>query len=165
MLLFCCKSDSRPANWSKQVDAAAPPPPGVSASPNKLKWGNYGSQSAASAPHFLFFLRRLKVFGASQNIMFLFYQAVTESVIRYGMTVWFGSLSTQSKSKLQRLVQTVMKVMWRTDRLSLLVHLWAVCTQAGTEGIVRPVPHPSNGIRALAFRQKVQNPQRQIEPF
>ena len=114
---------------------------------------------------FFFFLRRLKVFGASQNIMFLFYQAVTESVIRYWMTVWFGSLSTQSKSKLQRLVQTVMKVMWRTDRLSLLVHLWAVCTQAGTEGIVRPVPHPSNGIRALAFRQKVQNPQRQIEPF
>lgn len=29
---------------------------------------------------------RLRVFGVSQNIMFLFYQAVMESVTRYGMT-------------------------------------------------------------------------------
>ena len=61
-----------------------------------------GETTAHSLLHqlhtFFFFLRRLKVFGASQNIMFLFYQAVTESVIRYWMTVWFGSLSTQSKS-------------------------------------------------------------------
>lgn len=42
-----------------------------------------------------------------------------ESVIRYGMTAWFGNLSTQSKSKLQHLVQAAMKVMGRTDKLSL----------------------------------------------
>ena len=48
---FCCKSDSRLANWSKKFGATASPPSGVSASPNKLKWENYGSQSIASAPH------------------------------------------------------------------------------------------------------------------
>ncbi|KAF1378070.1 hypothetical protein PFLUV_G00185790 [Perca fluviatilis] len=35
------------------------------------------------------------------------------------MAPWFGNLSTQSKSKLQRLVQTAMKVMGRTDERSL----------------------------------------------
>ena len=65
------------------------------------------------------FLCRLRVFGVSQNITFLFYQAVMESVTRYEMTAWFSSLSTQSKSKLQCLVQTAIKVMGRTDKLSL----------------------------------------------
>ena len=59
------------------------------------------------------------MFGVSQNIMFLFYQAVMESVIKYGMTVWFGNHSIQSKSNLQHLVQTAMKVMGRTNKLSL----------------------------------------------
>ena len=67
----------------------------------------------------LYFLYRLRVFGVSQNIMFLFFQAVMKSVIRYGVMVWFGNLSTQSKSNLQCLVQTAMKVMGRTDKLSL----------------------------------------------
>ncbi len=36
----------------------------------------------------LYFLRRLKVFGVNQRILFLFYQSVFESLIRYGITAW-----------------------------------------------------------------------------
>ena len=86
---------------------------------NLLSWSDHVDYVCSRLQQRLYFLRRLRVFGVSQNIMFLFYQAVIESVIRYGMTAWFGSLSTQSKSKLQRLVQTAMKVMGRTDKLSL----------------------------------------------
>lgn len=67
----------------------------------------------------LYFLRRLRVFGVSQKIMFLFYQAVLESIIRYRMSAWFGNHSAQSKAKLQRLVQTAVRVMGRTEKLSL----------------------------------------------
>lgn len=50
-------------------------------------------------------------------MMFSFYHAVLESIIRYGMTAWFGSLSVHVKSKLQRLVQGAMKVLGRTETL------------------------------------------------
>lgn len=86
---------------------------------NLLRWGDHVDHLCSRLQQRLYFLRRLRVFGVSQKIMFLFYQAVMESVIRYGMTAWFGNLSTQSKSKLQRLVQTAMKVMGRTEKLSL----------------------------------------------
>ena len=87
----------------------------------------------------LYFLRRLSVFGVSQNIMFLFYQAVMQSIIRYGMTAWFGNLSTQSKSKLQHLVQTAIKVMGRTDKLSQ-----SICEQSVLRQARRVLSDPSH---------------------
>ncbi len=63
----------------------------------------------------LYFLRRLRVYGVDQRIMFLFYQTVLESVIRYGMSAWFGNLTVQLKTKLARLVHTAMKVMGRNE--------------------------------------------------
>ena len=56
---------------------------------------------------------RLRIFGVDQKLMFFFYQAVLESLIR------FGNLSVQVKSKLNRLVQTAMKVIGRTENSSL----------------------------------------------
>lgn len=43
--------------------------------------------------------------------MFLVYQAVLESLVRYGMSEWCGNLTVQLKNNLIRLVHTVMKVM------------------------------------------------------
>ncbi len=45
--------------------------------------------------------------------MFLFYRAVTESIIRYGITVWFGNLAIQVKSKLACLVKIAVKTIGR----------------------------------------------------
>ena len=59
----------------------------------------------------LYFLRRLRVFGVEQKFMLLFYQAVLESIIRYGITAWYGNLSVQLKTQLNRLVQQAMKIM------------------------------------------------------
>ncbi|XDV25684.1 hypothetical protein PO909_029559, partial [Leuciscus waleckii] len=86
---------------------------------NLLNWSDHVDYVCSRSQQRLYFLRGVRVFGVSQNIMFLFYQAVMESITRYGMTAWFGNLSTQSKSKVQRLVQTAMKVMGRTEKLSL----------------------------------------------
>ena len=67
----------------------------------------------------LYFLRRLRVYGVDKNIMFLFYQAVLESLIRYGMSSWYGNLSTKLKTKLARLVNTAMKVIGKSDNQTL----------------------------------------------
>lgn len=48
----------------------------------------------------------------------MFYWAVLESIIRYGMLAWYGNPSVQAKSKLLCLVQTVMKVVGRTGNIS-----------------------------------------------
>ena len=67
----------------------------------------------------LYFLRRLRVFGVNQRVMFLFYQAVLESILRYGMSAWYGNLSVQLKSKIGRLIQSAMKVMGRSEKLPM----------------------------------------------
>ncbi len=39
-----------------------------------------------------------------------FYRAMLESLIRYGITVWFGNLSVQLKNKLANIHKTAMKI-------------------------------------------------------
>ena len=47
--------------------------------------------------------------------MTLFYNAILESLIKYGMAAWFGPLTVQLKPKLEGLVKTLLKVMNRRD--------------------------------------------------
>ena len=42
--------------------------------------------------------------------MIVFYQAVVESLIRYGITAWFGNLSIVLRAKLIRLMNTAWKI-------------------------------------------------------
>ena len=86
---------------------------------NQLKWNVQVDCLCAKLGQRLHFLRRLRLFGVSTNIMILFYNAVLESLIRYGMAAWFGPLTVQLKSKVERLVKTAMKVMNRRDYPSL----------------------------------------------
>ena len=59
------------------------------------------------------------MFGVNQKVMFLFYQAVLESILGYGMSVWYGNLPVQLKSKIGHLIQSAMKVIGRTEKLPL----------------------------------------------
>lgn len=68
----------------------------------------------------LYFLCRLRIFGVEQKIMYLFYQAVIESIIRYGITVWFDKLTIQVKSKLAHLLKIAMKTIGKNKCLSLV---------------------------------------------
>lgn len=51
--------------------------------------------------------------------MLLFYHAVLESTIRYEITAWYGNLSVQLKTHINRLVQHAMKIMGDKDHPSL----------------------------------------------
>ncbi len=48
--------------------------------------------------------------GVGSNILLVFYRAMLESLIRYGITVWFGNLSVQLKNKLAHIHKTAMKI-------------------------------------------------------
>lgn len=86
---------------------------------NLFKWEIHVNMLCSRLQQRLYFLRRLRVFGVNKKLMFLFYQAVLESIIRFGMSAWYGNLSVQLKSKLHRMVQIAMKVIGRTDNFSL----------------------------------------------
>ena len=66
---------------------------------NMLKWNDHVDHMCSKLAQRLHFLRRLRLFGVSTNIMLTFYNAVLGSVIRYSMAAWFGSLSVQLKNK------------------------------------------------------------------
>ena len=79
----------------------------------------------------LYFLSRLRAFGVEQKVMLLFYHAVLESIIRYGITAWYGNLSVQLKTQLNRLVQQAMKIMNVKNHASLqTIFEQSIMTQA-----------------------------------
>ena len=43
--------------------------------------------------------------------MMLFYRATIESIIRYGITTWFGNLTVRAKAQLQNLVKRAGEIM------------------------------------------------------
>lgn len=51
--------------------------------------------------------------------MIMFYKAVCESLIRYGITAWFGNLSVQLGSKVVRLIHTAWKIIGVSELTSL----------------------------------------------
>ena len=81
---------------------------------NLLKWNIHVDYLCSKLAQRLHFLRRLRVFGVSTNIMLTFYNAVLGSLIRYSMAAWYGSLSVQLKNKVNNMVKLAMKVMGLT---------------------------------------------------
>lgn len=51
--------------------------------------------------------------------MLLFYKAVLERIVRYGIMVWFGKTIVQLKSKLVHMVLTALKSVGQEEHLSL----------------------------------------------
>ncbi len=67
----------------------------------------------------LYFLRRLWFDGVDSKIILLFYQSVLESVIRYGLSTWYGNLNVKSKTTIQGIVRTAMKLTGQKDDPSI----------------------------------------------
>ena len=65
---------------------------------------------AKKAQQSMFFLRQLKKFRVNKTILTQFYRAVTESVLTFSITVWFGSASIHNKNMLEGIVKTASKI-------------------------------------------------------
>lgn len=86
---------------------------------SSLTWKTHTEWVCTRLHQRLYFLRRLRFYGVNKKIMMLFYKAVLESIVKYGVTVWFGNLSIQLKSKLSHLVLTALKTVGNEESLNL----------------------------------------------
>ena len=86
---------------------------------SQLRWGTHVDSLCSRLKQRLYFLRRLRSYGVDKKIMLIFYQAVLESIVRYGMSAWYGNLNATLKAKLTSLTRTANKVIGRLDSQSL----------------------------------------------
>ena len=77
---------------------------------NDLKWDSNTSIIIKKCHQRLYFLRQLKKFGVSGNILVQFYRAVIESVLTFSITVWYGSLTAGDNDRIDRIVFTASKI-------------------------------------------------------
>ena len=73
----------------------------------------------------MYFLRQLKKFNVSNNILMLFYRAVVENTLVFGLLNWYVGLSVKDRKKLERIVFVAAKIIassppsleqWYTER-------------------------------------------------
>ncbi len=86
---------------------------------NMFTWQIHVDNLCAKLQQRLYFLRRLRLYGVNKKIRTVFYQAVLESLIRYGIQAWYGNLSVQLKNKLSHIVRMAMKIVDLKDYPSL----------------------------------------------
>lgn len=77
---------------------------------NKLVWKVHVDVICSRVQQRLHFLRRLRTFCVTREVQLLFYHAVVESLLRYGISAWFGNLTDQSNAQINRLIQITMKI-------------------------------------------------------
>ena len=82
---------------------------------NLLCWKTHIDNLCNRLQQRLYFLRRLRLYGVSSHIMMIFYRAIVESILRYGISSWFGNLTVKLKSKLAGMHKTAMKIVGRKE--------------------------------------------------
>lgn len=58
------------------------------------------------ARHRLYFLRSLKSFGMSRNVLVPFYRGIIESILTTNILVWFGHVSQKDLRKLETVIRS-----------------------------------------------------------
>lgn len=124
---------------------------------NKLVWKVHVDAVCSRVQQRLHFLRRLRTFGVNREVQLLFYHAVVESLLRYGISAWFGNLTVQSKAQITRLIQTAMKIMGVSQHPSLQAIFQQTITRQAQKIISDPthVLHPEYQLLPSGRRYRV----------
>ena len=65
-----------------------------------LSWTYHVDYICSKVQQRIHFLRRLRSFGASSEILSLFFVSTIQSILQYGGAVWFGGLSAHLKARI-----------------------------------------------------------------
>ena len=76
-----------------------------------LSWHTQVESCCSKIHQRLHVLRRLRLFGVSLNIMLIFYRASIESILRYGISSWYGNLTVKYKAQVERVAKMAGKIM------------------------------------------------------
>ncbi len=99
----------------RRLFTAAPPCSHHSGSFSQTPGGSYWVNVSCDAR----VQQGLGVCGVKQRTMLVFYQAVIESALRYGIAAWFGDRTVKMRAELNRLVSTALKVMEAREQPTL----------------------------------------------
>ena len=80
---------------------------------NNLKWELRIDTIIKKAHQRLYFLRTLRSFSLTPQIMLTFYRAAIESVLAFSITVWFGFVRVKEKLRLNRVVKIASRIISR----------------------------------------------------
>ena len=95
----------------------------------------------------MYFLRQLKKFGISPIILKRFYHAITESVLTFSITVWFGRASYEEKAQLETLVRGASKIIGLI--LPTIESVYHTRCVHKSKKVVRDATHPANHLFEL----------------
>ncbi len=107
-----------------------------------LKWDNHIESIVKTAQQRLYFLRQLRDFNLPQELLKLFYSAITESVLCTSITVWFSSATKSDIRRLQRMVRTAERIIGAP--LPTLQELYTSSVRKRSQKITLDPSHPSH---------------------
>ena len=109
-----------------------------------MSWSEHVTSCCAKIHQRLHFLRRLRLFGVSTNIMLIFYRASIESILRYGIASWFGNLTVKCKSQISRLANMAGKIMGRSSPPTSLHTIFEQAVVRQAQNIISDTSHVLN---------------------
>ncbi|KAI5102804.1 gastrula zinc finger protein XlCGF28.1-like [Silurus meridionalis] len=75
-----------------------------------LKWESNINSILKKAQQRIYFLRQLRKYSLSQELLIQFYTAVIESVLCSSITIWLGAATKQDRNRLQKTVKTAERI-------------------------------------------------------
>ncbi|KAL0195208.1 hypothetical protein M9458_008780, partial [Cirrhinus mrigala] len=112
-----------------------------------LKWDIHIDGIVKKAQQRLFFLRQLRKFNLSQELLKQFYTAIIESVLCTSITVWFSSATKSDLRRLHRTVRTAERIVGSTLPALQELYLSRVSKKAGK--ITLDPSHPAHSLFEL----------------
>ncbi|KAK3548205.1 hypothetical protein QTP70_005179 [Hemibagrus guttatus] len=110
-------------------------------------WSHNTQQLLRRSWQRLYFLRRLRKFGMSTEILSNFYRCTVESVITNSITVWHGSCTVQDKKALQRVIKTAQFICGAAFQSLQDIYNTRVIRRA--HNIIRDNIHPQHNLFTL----------------
>ena len=142
---------------------AAPPPPimlgGTQVTPvescrflgmvlsRDLKWELNITALLKKAQKRLYFLRQLRKYRLSRNMMAQFYTAIIESILTHSIITWFPAAAAKDLAKLQRVIRSAERVIGRP--LPSLKSLHDSRALRRARKIMADPSHPGHGLLTL----------------
>ncbi|KAI4875202.1 hypothetical protein NFI96_000084 [Prochilodus magdalenae] len=95
----------------------------------------------------LYFLRGLRTFGMSAQILSNFYRSTIESVLTSSITVWYGNCTAQDRKALQRVIKTAQSISGAAFPSLQDIYRTRVIRRA--HSIIRDSTHPQHSLFTL----------------
>lgn len=112
-----------------------------------LSWDSNVTSIVKKCQQRLHFLRQLRKFGMSTEILAQFYRAVIEGILCFSITVWYGNATSKERKQLERIVITASKI--ADCDFPSVASVFETRRSRKTKKIIRDPSHPANHLFEL----------------